>query len=116
MDGSFEIGPDFNVKDIVDSLLPDGTSDAPLARATPPARWLPGASLARRFLCCGADVCLSYDRSPEASLSQAALVQSRLRNQLRETRDEIAFLRAELDKDQSSNRIQIIQELIVVST
>lgn len=52
----------------------------------------------------------------EQSLSQAALVQSRLRNQLRETRDEIAYLRAELDKDQSSNRIQIIQELIVVSS
>lgn len=53
--------------------------------------------------------------STELSLSHAALVQSRLRTQLRETRDEIAYLRQELEKDQSSNRIQIIQELIVVS-
>ncbi|KAL7411236.1 Vps53-like protein [Mrakia frigida] len=72
MDLPLVLSSELNVKEVVDSLLPD-----------------------------------------EQSLSQAALVQSRLRNQLRETRDEIAYLRAELDKDQSSNRIQIIQELIV---
>jgi vacuolar protein sorting-associated protein 53 len=51
---------------------------------------------------------------PEQALSKAALVQSRLRTQLRETRDEIGRLTALLAKDQSANRVQAIHELIIV--
>jgi len=107
MDSPLVFTSEVNVKEVVDSLLPDGESSLPLPSLHLTTLQLPPKLTSAPM----------YTSSPsvELSLSHAALVQSRLRTQLRETRDEIAYLRQELEKDQSSNRIQIIQELIVVS-
>ncbi|CDZ98316.1 Late Golgi protein sorting complex, subunit Vps53 [Phaffia rhodozyma] len=48
----------------------------------------------------------------EQALQKAHLIQASLRTQLRQTRDEIAHLLTELKKDQSKERIQIVQSLI----
>lgn len=89
---------DASLISVLDKLLPDGTSTLSLAEQRPRPSAAHPVSLARA----------------EHALTQASVVQSRLRNQLRETRDEIAWLRRELDVEQASNRVQIIQELIVV--
>lgn len=48
----------------------------------------------------------------EQALHQAHHIQATLRTQLRETRDQISHLLHELNKDQSQERIQIVQSLI----
>ena len=59
---------------------------------------------------------LSRARSTEAALGQLEAVQAKLAQNERELQDEIDALREELRKDQDPSRMQLIQEMISVST
>ena len=59
---------------------------------------------------------LNRARSTEAALGQLEAVQAKLAQNERELQDEIDALREELRKDQDPSRMQLIQEMISVST